>query len=79
MLLCLLTPKYRYKKFIDYIDNVLLKLSKMNKSIFVMGDFNINVLSYEAHSETNEFINTVVSHYLLPYILHLTRVTYCCN
>ena len=50
-------------------------LHKTNKLIFVMGDFNINLLSYEAHSETNEFINTMVSHYSLPYILHPTRVT----
>ena len=40
-----------------------------------MGDFNINLLSYEHHNETNNFINSMVSHYLLPYILHPTRVT----
>ena len=42
---------------------------------FIMGDFNISLLNYEAHSETNDFINLMVSHYLLPYILHPTRVT----
>ena len=46
-----------------------------NKSIFVMGDFNTNLPSYESHSETDEFINSMVSHYLIPYILHPTRVT----
>ena len=40
-----------------------------------MGDFNINLLSYEHHNETNNFINSMVSHYLLLYILHPTRVT----
>ena len=40
-----------------------------------MGDFNINLLGYESDSETNDFINIMVSHYLLPYILHPTRVT----
>ena len=40
-----------------------------------MGDFNINLLSYEHHTETNDFINSMVSHHLLPYILHPTRVT----
>ena len=68
-------PNTDTKKFIGYMDNVLSKISKTNKLIFVMGDFNINLLSYEAHSETNEFINTMVSHYSLPYILHPTRVT----
>ena len=40
-----------------------------------MGDFNINFLNYQPHSETNDFINLMVSHYLLPHILHPTRVT----
>ena len=40
-----------------------------------MGDFNINLLNYESHSDTNEFINTMVSHYLLPHILQPKRVT----
>ena len=40
-----------------------------------MGDFNINLLSYDGHTDTNDFINSMVSHYLLPDILHPTRVT----
>ena len=39
-----------------------------------MEDFNLNLLSYEHHTETNDFINSMVSHYL-PYILHPIRVT----
>ena len=40
-----------------------------------MGDFNVNLLNYESHNKTNDFINTMVSHYLLPHILHPARVT----
>ena len=40
-----------------------------------MGDFNINLLSYDGHTDTNDFINSMVSHYLLPCILLPTRVT----
>ena len=40
-----------------------------------MGDFNLNLLNHESHSDDNDFINTMVSHYLLPYVLHPTRVT----
>ena len=39
-----------------------------------MDDFNINLLNYESHSDTNKFLNSSISHYLLPYILHPTRV-----
>ena len=68
-------PNTDTKKFVEHMDDVLPKLEKSNKTIFLMGDFNINLFSYEHHTETNNFINSMVSHYLLPYILHPTRVT----
>ena len=40
-----------------------------------MGHFNINLLNYESHRNTNEFINSMVSHCLLLHILQPTRVT----
>ena len=40
-----------------------------------MGDFNINLLNYESHNDPNEFINSMVSHHMLPQILQPTRVT----
>ena len=51
------------------------KISKENKLLFLIGDFNVNLLNYESHIDTNDFINTMISRYLLPYILHPTRVT----
>ena len=50
-------------------------ISKEKKLLFLMGDFNVNLLNYEFHNDTNDFINTIISHHLLPYILHQTRVT----
>ena len=63
------------KKFNNYIDNIMQKISKENKFLFIMGGFNLNLLNYESHNDTNDFINTMISHYLLPHILHPTRVT----
>ena len=40
-----------------------------------MGHFNVNLLNYDLHSHNNDFINTMISHYLLPHILRPTRVT----
>ena len=42
------------------------EIHKENKTVFMVGDFNINLLKYQSHSETNDFINVMVSHYLLP-------------
>ena len=68
-------PNTEVEKFNNYIDKVMQKISKENKLIFCMGDFNVNLLNYNLHSHTNDFINTMISHYLLPHILHPTRVT----
>ena len=40
-----------------------------------MGDFNLNLLNYDTHSETNDFINLMITHYLLPHILYPRQVT----
>ena len=48
------------------MDMTMSKLSKENKLIFVMGDLNLNLRNCESHSETNGFLNCMVSHYLLP-------------
>ena len=36
-----------------YIDNLLDKLSKENKTVFLLGDFNIDLLNDDQHSLTN--------------------------
>ena len=48
---------------------------KEKKLLFIMGDFNFNLLNYESHTETNDFLNTMISHYVLPHILQPTRGT----
>ena len=62
-------------KFIDHMTSILQKVQRENKTLFIMGDLNINLYNYSSHTETNDFINLMVSNYLLPHILHPTRVT----
>ena len=59
----------------DYLNEPLDKLSKENKTIFLLGDFNINLLNYDIHLTTNEFLDSFSCHYFLPYILQPSRVT----
>ena len=49
-------------------------IDKKNE-IFLMGDFNIDLLQYESHCNTDDFLNTMVFNLFLPYILQPTRVT----
>ena len=67
-------PDTDTSKFIEYFESALSKIDK-NKIICVLGDFNINLLNYESYSDTNDFVNSMVSHYLLPHVLQPTRVT----
>ena len=59
----------------DYLNELLDKLSKENKTVFLLGDFNINLLNYDIRPPTNEFLDSLSSHYFLPYILQPSRVT----
>ena len=57
-----------------YLNNLLDKLSKENKTVFLLGDFNINFLNYDQDTSSNEFLDSLSSHLLLPHILQPKRV-----
>ena len=59
----------------DYLNELLDKLSKENKTMFLLGDFNINLLNYDIHPPTNGFLDSLLSHYFVPHILQPSSVT----
>ena len=68
-------PHMDLHEFNDYcINNLLDKLSKENKTVFLLGDFDIHLLNYGQHSLTNEFLDPLSSHVLLPHIVEPTRI-----
>ena len=52
------------------------KVNIEGKFCLLMGDFNINLLNYDSHSETEDFVNTLGSYAFHPQILKPTRITY---
>ena len=42
--------------------------------LFIMGDFNVNVLNYDSHTPTNDFVDAFFSKNILPCINHPTRI-----
>ena len=50
-------------------------ISNENKTAYLMGDYNINLLNFGTHNITNDFVNDVISHGFLPYIMKPTRTT----
>ena len=50
-------------------------ISNENKTAYLMGDYNINLLNFGTHNKTNDFVNDVISQGFLPYIMEPTGIT----
>ena len=59
----------------NYLNTLLDKISKENKSVFLLGDFNVDLLKYDKHATTNEFLDSLSSHMFLPHIVQPTRIS----
>ena len=59
----------------SYLNKLLESISKEQKTIFLLGDFNVNVLNYNEHNQTNEFLDSPASNSCIPLILQPTRIT----
>ena len=59
----------------NYVKKFLDNITRENKTNFLLSDFNIDLLKYESHNSTNEFLDSLSSNMILPYILHPTRIT----
>ena len=59
----------------NYLNSLLDKISKENKSVFLLGDFNVDLLKYDKHAPTNEFLDSLSSHMFLPHIFRPTRIS----
>ena len=61
--------------FTSDFEPLLNYLTKTNKKLFIAGDFNINLLKFDHHLQTSNFLNTLASFKLIPVILRPTRIT----
>ena len=51
------------------------KVTNEQKECLLLGDFNIDLLRYNQHNITNDFLDTMFSHSFLPTINRPTRIT----
>ena len=49
--------------------------NKNRKQVFLLGNFNINLLSQNDHQPTNDFLDSLASNFFISYILHPNRIT----
>ena len=59
----------------NYLNKLLYNISKEQKSVFLLGDFNVNLLNYNEHNQTNEFLDPLASNSFIPLNLQPTRIT----
>ena len=45
----------------NYVNNLAEKVSKEQKSVFLLGDFDISLLNYNVHNPTAEFLDSLAS------------------
>ena len=58
----------------NYLNKLLENISKEQKSVFLIGNFNVNLLNYNEHNQTNEFLDSLASNSFIPLILQPTRI-----
>ena len=56
-----------------YLKQILKALSKENKKVILIGDSNLNLLSFDKNKEVNEFFDILTSNWFPPQILGPTR------
>ena len=59
----------------SYLNKTFENISKEQKPISLIGDFTVNLLNYNEHNQTNEFLDSLASNSFIPLILQLTRIT----
>ena len=59
----------------NYLSQIFEIVSKEWKQVFLFSDFNINLLNYNDHQPTNDFLDSLASNSFISHILHPTRIT----
>ena len=68
-------PNQNIASILEEINKIVSIITKDNKYCYIMRDFNLDLLHYDSHHFTQEFLDSLFSHMLIPLITKPTRVT----
>ena len=68
-------PDSNLNEFLSDLDHVLEKITKENKLVFLMGDWNLNLINHHYHKVTNDSSDLLYSRMFFPLITRPTRIT----
>ena len=60
--------------FLDSMELLLQKTDKPKNEIVIAGDMNLDLLRYETHPQTAQYLDIMINHGLLPQIVRPTRI-----
>ena len=63
------------ESFYEYLNSTAEKIDRGSKYCAILGDFNFDLLKFENHYPTNDFINIISSFCFKAHILQPTRIT----
>ena len=64
-----------YSYFNDKMSNIVNVVRRENKTCYLLGDYDINILNYENNAQTPQFVDMISSNGFLPLITRPSRVT----
>ena len=68
-------PNTDISMFSAKMNEMLEILESEKKEIYSLGDFNINLLNYDSHGKTKEFLDMMYSFNIYPLITKPTRIS----
>ena len=68
-------PNTDMTRFTGHITQIIKSMKTDKKQCYIMGDFNINLLNYDTHQETRDYVDTMFSNACIPLISRPTRIT----
>ena len=68
-------PNMDVNLFLNTFNETLGKISKENKICHLMGDFNLNLMNYQNHTVTGNFLDGLYSNAFVPMITCPTKIT----
>ena len=68
-------PKASIDTFSDKLLEIIEQVNRTRKTLCLMGDFNIDLLKYNNHAKTNNFIDNLIANGMIPLVTKPTRIT----
>ena len=59
----------------DFNKNLLKKINQEQEKVSILGDFNCDLVLYNEHKPTNEFLDSLPSNFYMPCIIQPSQHT----